>query len=64
MKNNKLKIAKLLSQTPNVSASTSEIIQFFRSPQYNPDEQEESNYIEDFMVFRGILDSDLIEADK
>jgi hypothetical protein len=64
MKFTRVDIAKLLTQTPGVSASTSEIIQFFRSPQYNPNEQEEGNIIEDFMVFRGMLDSDLIEADK
>ena len=62
MKFTKKEIAKLLNQTPNVSASLGEIMQFMLSPQYNKEEEHEGNIIEDFLVFRGILDKDLIDA--
>ena len=62
MKYTKKQIAKLLNQTPNVSASLGEITQFFRSPQYNEEEQNEGNIIEDFLVFRGLLDKDIVEV--
>lgn len=62
MKFTRLQIATLLATTPGVSASKSELLQFFRSPQYNPDEETESNHLDDFMVFRGVLDCDLVDC--
>lgn len=64
MKFTKVKIAELLHTTPNVSASKGELVQFFRSPQYKPDEEHDGNIIEDFMTFRGMLDADIIESEK
>ncbi len=64
MKFTKVEIAKILSSTPNVSASKGELVQFFRSPQYKPDEEHDGNIIEDFMTFRGMLDADIIEGEK
>jgi len=58
----KLEIAKLLANTPGVMASKEEIIQFFHSPQFIFEEEEEGNIIEDFMVFRGILDKDILDC--
>ena len=64
MKFIKVEIAKILSSTPNVSASKEELVQFFRSPQYKPDEEHDGNVIEDFMTFRKMLDADIIEGEK
>ena len=61
MKYTKLSIAKLLSSTPNVMASKGEIVQFFHSPQFKPDEEQEGSIIEDFLSFRGQLDKDLLD---
>lgn len=62
MKFTKKHIAKLLHTTPNVMATSGELVQFFRSKQYNPDEEHEGNFIEDFLSFRGDLDKDLLES--
>ena len=61
MKFSKLEIAKLLATTPNVMANESELLQFFRSPQYHPDDENEGNHIEDFHCFRNELDNHLLE---
>lgn len=62
MKLTKVEKSKLLSNTPNVMASLGELVQFFRSPQYNDKEDNEGNIIEDFLTFRGMLDKDIIES--
>lgn len=62
MKFTKLYIAKLLASQPNITASSGELLQFFRSSQYNPDEEVEGNYIESFLEFKGNLDKDIIES--
>jgi hypothetical protein len=51
----KIKIAKLLHNQPNVNASSIELMQFFRSPQYKPNEENEGNIIEDFLEFKNFL---------
>ena len=61
MKLTKVEKSKLLSNTPNVMASLGELVQFFRSPQYDK-EDNEGNIIEDFLTFRGMLDKDIIES--
>jgi len=61
MKFSKLQVAKLLSTTPNVMASGGEIVQFFHSPQFNIDEENEGNIIEDYISFSKQLDADIIE---
>lgn len=61
MKITKLDVAKLLSTTSNVFASQSELVQFFRSPQYHPEEEHIENNIDDFLTFRKQLDADLLE---
>ncbi len=61
MKFTKLEIAKLLSSTPNVMAEKGEIIQFFHSLQFNPNEVEEGNIIEDYLSFSEQLDKDLLD---
>lgn len=58
----RLHIAKLLASQPNVMASSGELLQFFRSPQYDPDEESEGNQVESFLEFRGDLDKDIIES--
>ncbi len=62
MKFTKKEIAKTLATTPNVMATAGELVQFFRSKQYNPEEEHEGNHVEDFLVFRGELDADIIDA--
>ena len=62
MKFTKAEIAKLLSSTPGVSASKGELLQFFKSPQYDKDEESDGNIIENFLVFRKQLDADLLEG--
>jgi len=57
----RIEIAKLLATTPNVMASNGEIVQFFHSIQFVPDETNEGNILEDFMIFRGQLDKDLLD---
>lgn len=54
-------IALELSTTPNVMASNAEMVQFFHSLHFYKDEENISNVLEDFMVWRGILDSDLLD---
>ena len=58
----KKQIAILLATTPGIMAGNSELLQFFRSPQYDPEEEHEGNYLESFMEFRGYLDADLIDV--
>lgn len=56
----RIDIARLLASTPNVMADKWEIIQFFHSLQFKPDEENEGSILEDFMVFKGQLDKDLL----
>lgn len=55
-------IAKLLHTTSNVSATKWEIISFFNSSYFNPNEEHEGNIIEDFLNFNGNLERDLEES--
>jgi hypothetical protein len=62
MKIPKIEVARLLSSTSNIFASKGELLQFFRSPQYHPDEENESNHVQDFLEWRGIHD-DILSSD-
>lgn len=62
MKYTKKYISKLLHTQPNISATSGELVQFFNSKYYNPEEDEEGNIIENFIEFRGDLDMSLEEA--
>lgn len=57
----RIDIARLLASTPNVMASNGEIVQFFHSLQFVPDEEDEGNIIEDYLSFSGQLDKDLLD---
>lgn len=56
----KLDIAKLLATTPNVMASKGDIVQFFHSNQFHPEEEIEGNHINDYLEFSKQLDADLL----
>jgi hypothetical protein len=49
----KKQIAKLLHSQSNISATSGELVQFFRSDFYNGEEDDEGNIIEDFLEWRG-----------
>jgi len=59
---NKKDIAILLNQTPNISATSGEIIQFFYSKYFDINEEHEGNIIENFIEFRGDLDKSIEES--
>lgn len=61
MKFTKPEIAKFLSITSNVMASKGELLQFFRSPQFHPEDENEANHVMDFLTFRKQLDADLLD---
>lgn len=62
MKFTKKEIAKILHKTPNISATAWEIVYFFNSMQFNPDEEYIGNIIEDLLNWRGDLNHSLEES--
>lgn len=62
MKYTKKYIAVLLHNQSNVNATSGELVQFFHSHYYNPEEEDEGSIIESFIEFRGDLDMSLEEA--
>lgn len=62
MSYSKSELSKILHKTANVTASLSECVQFFRSKYFNVEETEIGNIIEDFLEFRGDLDSDIASS--
>ena len=62
MKYTKKQISLLLHNKPNISATSGELVQFFNSNYYNPEEEDEGNVIESFIEFREDLDMSLEEA--
>lgn len=65
MKYTKKYIAVLLHNQSNVNATSGELVQFFNSNYYNPEEEDEGNIIEDFFNFLyDNVDYDLIKEYK